>query len=62
MKIRLYNARILDLNNSHSIRNGEVHVSDGLIEKVIYDDEGDGSRDSCNDTREQSLCLSDSGG
>ena len=60
MKIRLYNARILDLNNSHSIRNGEVHVSDGLIEKVIYDDEGDGSRDSCNDTREQSLCLSDS--
>ena len=38
MKIRLYNARILDLNNVHSIRKGEIHVSDSLIENVIYDD------------------------
>ena len=35
MKIRLYNARILDLNNVHSIRKGEIHVSDSLIENVL---------------------------
>ena len=37
MKIRLYNATILDLNSGYDIRTGEVIVSDGLIEKVIYD-------------------------
>ncbi|MCR4792485.1 MAG: amidohydrolase [Lachnospiraceae bacterium] len=37
MKIRLYNARILDLSGDHNIRCGEVCVSGGLIEKVSYD-------------------------
>ncbi|MBO7356305.1 MAG: amidohydrolase [Lachnospiraceae bacterium] len=62
MKIRLYNARILDLDNSHSIRFGEVHVSDSLIEKVIYDDERDSAPVSPgeDDAGERSLCLFDS--
>ena len=39
MDIRLYNARILDLDDSHSVRNGEVRVSDGKIAEVIYEGE-----------------------
>ncbi len=39
MNIRLYNARILDLDDSHSVRFGEVRVCDGGIAEVIY--EGD---------------------
>ena len=39
MNIRLYNARILDLDESHSVRAGEVRVSDGKISEVIYDTE-----------------------
>ena len=37
MNIRLYNARILDLDESHSVRSGEVRVSDGQIAEVIDD-------------------------
>ena len=36
MNIRLYNARILDLDDSHSVRYGEVRVCDGMITEVIY--------------------------
>ena len=39
MNIRLYNARILDLDHSHSVRCGEVRVCDGMITEVIYDGE-----------------------
>ena len=39
MNIRLYNARILDLDSEHSIRSGEVRVSEGKIAEVIYDGE-----------------------
>ncbi|MBP5471564.1 MAG: amidohydrolase [Lachnospiraceae bacterium] len=39
MNIRLYNARILDLDESHNVRKGEVRVSEGKIVEVIY--EGD---------------------
>ena len=60
MKIRLYNARILDLNNVHSIRKGEIHVSDSLIENVIYDDiKGDSDHVSSDEdgTVRMSPCL-----
>ena len=39
MNIRLYNARILDLDASHTVRSGEVRVLDGKIAEVIYDGE-----------------------
>ncbi|MBO4608678.1 MAG: amidohydrolase [Lachnospiraceae bacterium] len=39
MNIRLYNAKILDLDESHTVRTGEVRISDGLIAEVIYDGE-----------------------
>ena len=61
MKIRLYNARILNLNNVHSIRKGEIHVSDGLIENVIYDNKGDSVQVSSAEdgTGRMSPCLFD---
>ena len=51
MKLRLYNARILDLNSEHSIRLGEVHVSDGLIKKVLYDND----KVSCNEEHDSEI-------
>lgn len=39
MNIRLYNARILDLDESHTVRKGEVRVSDGKIAEVLYEGE-----------------------
>ena len=36
MNIRLYNAVILDLDGSASLKKGEVVISDGIISNVIY--------------------------
>ena len=38
MNIRLYNAVILDLDGSASLKKGEVVISDGIISNVIYYD------------------------
>lgn len=50
MNIRLYNARILDLDQAHTIRTGEVRVCDGLIKEVMY--EGDFSLEEMSFDRE----------
>ncbi len=39
MNIRLYNARILDLDSPHTVRKGEVRVCDDRITEVIYEGE-----------------------
>ena len=45
MNIRLYNAVILDLDGSASLKKGEVVISDGIISNVIYYDNDELSHD-----------------